>query len=78
MSARLAAAVHVEHPVSREWIVLAPGQEPEPEVAAVITNPDAWQDGTSAADETPEGSPAAASPKPVPASKRTKAAPAAG
>ncbi|MFE9559111.1 hypothetical protein ACFYOD_37400 [Streptomyces sp. NPDC006703] len=43
--ARLAAAVHVQHPTTREWIVLEPGDEPAPELAAQITNPDAWQDG---------------------------------
>ncbi|MFF7586734.1 hypothetical protein ACFZCK_04475 [Kitasatospora purpeofusca] len=42
---RLAAAVHIEHPVSRERLVLEPGTEPEAEVAALITNPAAWEDG---------------------------------
>ncbi|MEH0430268.1 hypothetical protein QBB34_28935 [Streptomyces stelliscabiei] len=41
---RLAAAVHVQHPKSREWIVLEPGDEPDEDVAAEITNPDAWED----------------------------------
>ncbi|MFE1923423.1 hypothetical protein ACFW91_12730 [Streptomyces asoensis] len=44
MSRRLAAAVHVQHPKSREWIVLEPGEEPDEDVAAEITNPDAWED----------------------------------
>ncbi|MGW2397250.1 hypothetical protein ACWCYY_11925 [Kitasatospora sp. NPDC001664] len=38
--ARPAAAVHVDHPVSRERIVLQPGDEPGPEIAGLITNPD--------------------------------------
>ncbi len=50
---RLAAAVHLDHPVTRERIILQPGDEPEPEVAALITNPDAWEpDETD--DEVPE------------------------
>ncbi|KAB1989782.1 hypothetical protein [Streptomyces triticiradicis] len=44
MGRRLAAAVHVQHPTSREWIVLEPGDEPDDQLAAEITNPDAWED----------------------------------
>ncbi|MEU8968977.1 hypothetical protein AB0D11_06815 [Streptomyces monashensis] len=44
MGRRLAAAVHVQHPTSREWIVLEPGDEPGDDLAAEITNPDAWED----------------------------------
>lgn len=44
MGRRLAAAVHVQHPKSREWIVLEPGDEPDDDVAAEITNPNAWED----------------------------------
>ncbi|MFI6050404.1 hypothetical protein ACIBCO_09965 [Streptomyces violascens] len=43
--ARLATAVHVQHPITREWTLLEPGHEPAPELAAQITNPDAWQGG---------------------------------
>ncbi|WP_327413880.1 hypothetical protein [Streptomyces sp. NBC_01233] len=43
--ARLSAAVHVQHPTTREWVVLEPGEEPAPELAAEITNPDAWENG---------------------------------
>ncbi|MFF7613539.1 hypothetical protein [Streptomyces lavendulae] len=43
--ARLSAAVHVQHPTTREWVVLDPGEEPAPELAAEITNPDAWENG---------------------------------
>ncbi|MFG2402548.1 hypothetical protein [Streptomyces lydicus] len=51
MGRRLAAAVHVQHPATREWFVLEPGDEPDEELAAEITNPDAW-DGDESADET--------------------------
>ncbi|MFD8509775.1 hypothetical protein ACFV27_01315 [Streptomyces antimycoticus] len=55
MSRRLAAAVHVQHPSTREWIVLEPGDEPDDELAAEITNPDAWADDRPSADlEKPE------------------------
>lgn len=49
MGRRLTAAVHVEHPTTRERIVLEPGDEPDDDLAAEITNPDAWE-----ADETPD------------------------
>ncbi|MFF8990019.1 hypothetical protein ACF09H_08750 [Streptomyces sp. NPDC014983] len=51
MGRRLATAVHVQHPASREWIVLDPGDEPDEELAAEITNPDAWEDHETAPDE---------------------------
>ena len=43
MARRLAVAVHVEHPVTHESLLLLPGEEPPPEVAEVITNPFAWE-----------------------------------
>lgn len=45
MGARLAAAVHIQHPATREPLMLQPGEEPEPEVAELMTNPDAWEGG---------------------------------
>ncbi|GAA3073511.1 hypothetical protein [Streptomyces glomeratus] len=55
MGRRLATAVHVQHPTSREWIVLEPGDEPDEELAVEITNPDAWEDGEPESDtEEPE------------------------
>ncbi|MGW6238394.1 hypothetical protein [Streptomyces sp. NPDC055094] len=48
MGRRLATAVHVQHPTSREWIVLEPGDEPADDLAAEITNPDAWENDESA------------------------------
>ncbi|MFF1542499.1 hypothetical protein [Streptomyces sp. NPDC058291] len=58
MGRRLAAAVHVQHPKSREWIVLEPGDEPDEDVAAEITNPDAWEDDepSSPEESSPEES----------------------
>ncbi|MEU4166115.1 hypothetical protein AB0F46_04415 [Streptomyces sp. NPDC026665] len=50
MGRRLAAAVHVQHPASREWIVLEPGDEPDDDLAAEITNPDAWEDDDPSAE----------------------------
>ncbi|WP_328925588.1 hypothetical protein OG429_13640 [Streptomyces sp. NBC_00190] len=43
--ARLSVAVHVQHPTTREWVVLEPGEEPALELAAEITNPGAWEGG---------------------------------
>ncbi|MEV7936626.1 hypothetical protein AB0O82_10825 [Kitasatospora sp. NPDC088264] len=63
MGARLAAAVHLDHPVTHERIHLQPGDEPEPEVAALITNPEAWLP------DDPE-------PEPAPAAKRKPKPPA--
>ncbi|MFB7738215.1 hypothetical protein ACFC08_28280 [Streptomyces sp. NPDC056112] len=37
--AKLAKAVFVK------GVLLEPGEEPEPRLAALITNPDAWEDG---------------------------------
>ncbi|MFE0130180.1 hypothetical protein ACFWY6_01060 [Streptomyces sp. NPDC059037] len=39
---RLKAAVYVQDPATREELILLPGECPDPEVAALITNPDAW------------------------------------
>ncbi|MBT2390664.1 hypothetical protein J7E87_14835 [Streptomyces sp. ISL-1] len=44
---RLKAAVYVQDPATREELILLPGECPDPEVAVLITNPDAW-------DQTPE------------------------
>ncbi|WP_327297753.1 MULTISPECIES: hypothetical protein [unclassified Streptomyces] len=50
MGRRLATAVHVLHPVTHEWLVLEPGDEPDGELAAEITNPYAWEDGEEPAE----------------------------
>lgn len=43
--ARLARAVHVTDPTTRRTVVLQPGEEPAPHLAALVTNPAAWEDG---------------------------------
>ncbi|MFE2034295.1 hypothetical protein ACFXBB_13770 [Streptomyces scopuliridis] len=55
MGRRLATAVHVQHPTSREWIVLEPGGEPDDDLAAEITNPDAWENDELARDPEEPG-----------------------
>ncbi|MYU11495.1 hypothetical protein GTZ78_12480 [Streptomyces sp. SID8361] len=40
---RLKAAVYVQDPATREELILLPGEEPEPRLAALVTNPDAWE-----------------------------------
>jgi hypothetical protein len=39
---RLKAAVYVKDPTTYEELILLPGDSPEPEIAALVTNPDAW------------------------------------
>ncbi|MGW4270866.1 hypothetical protein ACWEGQ_00510 [Streptomyces seoulensis] len=43
--AKLVKAVHVKDPDRSHTVLLLPGEEPEPRLAALITNPDAWEDG---------------------------------
>jgi len=43
--ARLATDVHVKDPQTRLMVHLRAGEEPAPEYAALVTNPDAWEDG---------------------------------
>ncbi|MFJ4668942.1 hypothetical protein [Kitasatospora purpeofusca] len=40
---RLAAAVHLSHPTTGERLILLPGDHAPPELAALITHPDAFQ-----------------------------------
>ncbi|MDN3061230.1 hypothetical protein PH213_43435 [Streptomyces sp. SRF1] len=40
---RLKAAVYVQDPATREELILLPGEEPEARIAALVTNPDAWE-----------------------------------
>ncbi|MER6011572.1 hypothetical protein [Streptomyces bluensis] len=43
MSARrLIAAVYVKDPETHEDLILLPGGSPVPEIAALVTHPDAW------------------------------------
>ncbi|MFD9792116.1 hypothetical protein ACFWXK_14320 [Streptomyces sp. NPDC059070] len=52
---RLKSAVHVQHPTTRDWILLQPGDEPSPELAAEITNPDAWEESEAPPATPPTG-----------------------
>jgi hypothetical protein len=56
MGRRLAAAVHVQHPKTHGWLILQPGDEPDEDLAEVITNPDAWEDDDPA-DQEPDDEP---------------------
>ncbi|MFE6333943.1 hypothetical protein ACFVOK_12085 [Streptomyces sp. NPDC057798] len=51
---RLKAAVYVQDPTTREELILLPGDYPEPGVAALITNPDAWEEPPDDCDEPEE------------------------
>ncbi|MGW8889166.1 hypothetical protein [Streptomyces sp. NPDC055749] len=44
MSRRLCTAVHLVDPVTREHVVLLPGEEPREALAELITSPGPWQD----------------------------------
>ncbi|MGW3001111.1 hypothetical protein [Streptomyces sp. NPDC001155] len=39
---RLIAAVYVKDPATHEDLILLPGECPPPEIAALVTNPEAW------------------------------------
>ncbi|MFF7476671.1 hypothetical protein [Streptomyces sp. NPDC008092] len=43
--AKLVKAVFVKDPDRNRMVLLQPGEEPEPRLAALITNPGAWEDG---------------------------------
>ena len=43
--AKLVKATFVKDPDRHRTVLLLPGEEPEPRLAALITNPDAWEDG---------------------------------
>ncbi|MFF3337872.1 hypothetical protein [Streptomyces flavidovirens] len=51
---RLIAAVYVQDPSTREELILLPGESPAPEVAALVTNPDAWDLPPNECDPEPE------------------------
>ncbi|WP_406303742.1 hypothetical protein OHA61_17070 [Streptomyces sp. NBC_00885] len=54
----LIAAVYVQDPSTREELILLPCESPDPEIAALVTNPDAW-------DVPPDGDEEEADPEPV-------------
>lgn len=43
--AKLAAAVHVRDPERHRTVLLLPGEEPAPRLAALVTNPACWEGG---------------------------------
>ncbi len=43
--AKLSKAVYVRDPERHRTVVLLPGEEPAPHLAALVTNPDCWEDG---------------------------------
>ncbi|NUK14056.1 hypothetical protein [Streptomyces lunaelactis] len=51
---RLIAAVYVQDPSTRQELILLPGECPSPEVAALVTNPDAWEVPPDESEPEPE------------------------
>ncbi|MEU3656413.1 hypothetical protein AB0E67_27125 [Streptomyces sp. NPDC032161] len=45
MAGKLAASVYVTDPETRQTVILDMGSTPEPRLAALVTNPAAWEDG---------------------------------
>ncbi len=43
--AKLSKAVYVRDPERHRTVLLKPGEEPAPHLAALVTNPDCWEDG---------------------------------
>ncbi|MFE0190706.1 hypothetical protein [Streptomyces sp. NPDC058989] len=56
---RLIAAVYVKDPRTYEDLVLLPGECPAPEIAALVTNPDAWDVPPDDCDPGPDPVPVA-------------------
>jgi hypothetical protein len=50
--AKLIKAVFVRDPERHRTVLLNAGEEPEPRLAALVTNPDAWEDGKPPAEAT--------------------------
>jgi len=84
--AKLVKAVHVKDPDRNRTVLLLPGEEPEPRLAAQVTNPDAWEDGqlpdtATSGDggtgdndkDSDDGQPSEDTPKAAPAAKKTAA-----
>lgn len=57
--AKLVATVHVRDPRTHQMVQLDAGTEPDAELAALVTNPEAWEDGKlpTAAKKTAGSSP---------------------
>jgi hypothetical protein len=75
MGRRLAAAVHVRHPKTNEWLILEPGDEPDEDVAELITNTAAWEsvedDEKDREDVHGQGAPPAGEPMSEPEAEAT-------
>ncbi|MEW2267810.1 hypothetical protein [Streptomyces sp. NPDC047868] len=54
--ALLKRTVFVRDPAKHRDVILRAGEEPAPEYAALVTNPDAWQDGQLPDQSTTESS----------------------
>ncbi|MFD5848277.1 hypothetical protein [Streptomyces chartreusis] len=53
--AKIVKATFVKDPDRNRTVLLLPGEEPEPRLAALVTNPDAWEDGQPPAEATGSG-----------------------
>ncbi|MGW3563059.1 hypothetical protein ACWDSL_04000 [Streptomyces sp. NPDC000941] len=62
---RLVAAVYVKDPSTWKDLVLLPGESPAPEIAALVTNPDAWDTPPEEAEEAELRSVAVGEPDPT-------------
>ncbi|MFI0141459.1 hypothetical protein [Streptomyces luteogriseus] len=51
---RLKAAVYVQDPTTWEEVILRPGESPDPEVAVLISHPDAWEEPSDDCDKPDE------------------------
>lgn len=76
--AQLARAVHLTDPKTKRSIVLQPGEEPAPHLAALITMPSAWEGGKVPDPVEPDvQQPAGSQPDQLPEPETEQAAPAA-
>lgn len=81
MGARLVATVYVTDPETHQTAILDAGSEPAPHLAALVTNPGAWEDGKlpTAAEEQSKPEPASSGDEgDKPAAKRAANRPARG
>lgn len=73
--AKLSKAVHVRDPERHRTVLLLPGEEPAPHLAALVTNPDCWEGGKlPAAPEAATNPPEETTPTQGDASEDTKPA----
>ncbi|MGY0065231.1 hypothetical protein ACWY4P_53925 (plasmid) [Streptomyces sp. LZ34] len=74
----LAKTVFVRDPERHRDVMLSAGEEPEPRLAALVTNPDAWEDGKLPAPDTESAKDDGEGTKPAAAKKATARTPARG